>query len=59
MEAPNVQGMWFYRQILRIPWLEQVSNEEVFLNALVFEISFKFLGHFMRNGGLENLILTR
>ena len=51
---------------MRIPWIDKVRNEEVLQIAgtgmkLILEIRTKqmrFLGHFMRNDGLENLALT-
>lgn len=45
--------MWFYQRILRIPWMEQESKEEILRkiasrNTLTFrnrKMELKFLGH--------------
>ena len=57
--------MWFLRQMMRIPWMDKVGNEEVLQRAgtgmkLILEITkqMRFLGHLMRKDGLENLALT-
>ena len=58
--------VWFLRRMLRISWMDKVSNEEVFQTAevkrkLLHDIRIRqlgFLGHVMRKGGLENLALT-
>ena len=58
--------MWFLRRMLRIPWADKVTNEEVLQRAaverkLIGEIrtrQLRFLGHVIRKDGLENLALT-
>ena len=58
--------MWFYRNILRVPWTEHVSNNEVLKKIetkrkLIFNTEksqLKFLGYIIRKESLENLILT-
>ena len=52
--------------MLKISWIEGVSNEEVLRRAgvrrtVINEIRVKqliFLGHVLRKGGLQNLALT-
>lgn len=58
--------MWFYRRMLRIPWIEHVSSDKILekmvtrrkliLNTRKREL--KYQEHIMRKKGLENLILT-
>jgi len=58
--------VWFLRKMMKIPWTDRVTNEEVFSRAgvdrkLMQDVrsrQLKFLGHVMRKGGLENLALT-
>ena len=58
--------MWFLRRMMRIPWTDKLTNEEVLQRAvverkLVGEIrtrQMRFLGHVIRKDGLENLALT-
>eukprot|EP00795_Rhopilema_esculentum_P010718 gene10718-biopygen13199 len=58
--------MWFLRKMMRIPWTDKVSNEEVLARAgvsrrLIKDIrirQMRFLGHVPRKEGLENLALT-
>ncbi len=58
--------MWFLRRMLKIPWTDRVSNEEILrrsngqrsLLKAIRKGQMEFLGHVMRKGGLENLSLT-
>ena len=56
--------MWFLRRMMRIPWADKLTNEEVLQRAgverkLIGEIRTRqFLGHVIRKDGLENLALT-
>ena len=58
--------MWFLRRMMRIPWADKLTNEEVLQRAgverkLIGEIKtrqLRFLGHVIRKDGLENLALT-
>ena len=58
--------MWFLRRMMRIPWTDRVTNEEVLRRAgverkLIMEIRIRqmsFVGHIIRKDGLENLALT-
>ena len=58
--------MWFLRKMMKIPWTDKVSNEEVLTRAGVqrkviremFIRQLKFMGHNTRKEGLENLALT-
>ena len=58
--------MWFYRRMLKIPWTDHVTNEEVLkkigtkrkLLTSVRKRLLEFLGHVMRKESLENLTLT-
>ena len=58
--------MWFYRRMLRISWIDRVTNEEVLRRigakrSLLHKIrkrQLEFLGHAMRKEGLEEQILT-
>ena len=57
---------WFYRRMLRISWKENVSNVEVYrgMNTstpLLIDIVHRqltFLGHILRKGELEKLVVT-
>ena len=58
--------MWFLRRMIRIPWTDRVSNEEVLKRAkvkrqlmkVIRKRQMQFLGHIMRCEGMENLVLT-
>ena len=58
--------MWFYRRMLRIPWTARKTNVEVFKESnakrsLINNIRKRqssFFGHFMRQGGSENIVTT-
>ena len=57
---------WFYRRILRISWKEKVTNVEVYRRmntstSLLIDIVHRpltFLGHILRKGEVENLVVT-
>ena len=57
---------WFYRRMLRISWKEKVTNVEVYRRmntstSLLIDIVYRqltFLGHILRKGELENLVVT-
>ena len=57
---------WFYRRMLRISWKERVTNVEVYRRmntstSLLIDIAHRqltFLGHILRKGELENLVVT-
>ena len=58
--------LWFLRRMMRIPWTDKLTNEEVLQRAgverkLIGEIrtrQMRFLRHMFRKDGLENLALT-
>ena len=58
--------MWFLRRMMKIPWTDKVSNEEVLTRAgvqrkMICEMlirQLKFMGHITCKEGLENLALT-
>ena len=58
--------MVFIRRMMKIPWTDKVSNEEVLIRAGVQRKmkremligQLKFMGHITRKEGLENLALT-
>ena len=58
--------MWFLRRMLRISWVERVTNEEVLRRAgcarkIISEIrkrQLRFSGHVIRENKIENLCLT-
>ena len=58
--------MWFLRRMLRISWVERVTNEEVLRRAgcgrkIISEITkrqLRFCGHVIRENKIENLCLT-
>ena len=58
--------MWFLRRMLRIPWTDKKSNEEVLREAnsrrmLINKIGKRqttFFGHVMRREGLECLVVV-
>ena len=57
---------WFYRKMLRLSWKEKVTNVEVYhgintSTSLLIDIVHRqltFLGHVLRKGELENLVVT-
>ena len=57
--------MWFFRRMLRISYMERITNEEVLnrvhqkrqLYRTILDRQAKFLGHSIRKGKLENLVL--
>ena len=57
---------WFYRRMLRISWKEKVTNVDVYRRmntstSLLIDIVHRqltFLGHILRKGELENLVVT-
>ena len=57
--------MWFYRRLIRIPWTQKKTNEEVLSKILekrmiVNEIrkrQLRFVGHIKRENGLESMCL--
>ena len=57
---------WFYQRMLRISWKEKVTNVEVYRRmntstSLLIDIVHRqltFLGHILRKGELENLVVT-
>lgn len=58
--------MWFYRRMLKVPWTDKRTNEEVLqmmeerrtLMTTIKLRQMKFFGHVMRKEGLENLAVT-
>ena len=58
--------MWFYRRMLKVSWVEKVSNAEVLRRAgvqqdLVLKVihrQISFIGHVLRKGQLEEAALT-
>ena len=53
---------WFYRRMLKISWKEMVTNVEVNTStSLLIDIVHRqltFLGHILRKGELENIVVT-
>ena len=57
---------WFYSRMLRISWKEKFTNVEVYRRmntstSLLIDIVHRqltFLGHILRKGELENLVVT-
>jgi len=57
--------VWLVQRMLKIPWTEKKSNEEVFQEAKVHRTLLKrirqrqlaFLGHVLRRQSLENLVV--
>ena len=58
--------MWFYRRMMKISWVDHVTNEEVSRKAgterkimkTIRKRLIEFLGHVTRKEGLEELMLT-
>jgi hypothetical protein len=58
--------MWFLRRMLKIRWVEKISNIEVLrkmgttrnLMKSIRKRQLEFFGHVMRKGGLENIATT-
>jgi len=57
--------MWFYRRMLKVSWVEKVSNAEVLRRAAVqqdrvlkiIHRQISFIGHVLRKGQLEEAAL--
>ena len=58
--------MWIWRRMMKISWTERQTNEEVLrrvgedrsLKMVIRKRQMKFLGHVMRRGELESVVLT-
>ena len=58
--------MWCWRRLLKVSWIEKISNEEVLRRLgsdreLLVKIrarQMRFVGHVMRRGKIEDLGLT-
>ena len=58
--------MWFLRRMLRISWMEHVTNESVLerpgtrreMMRSIRQKQLRFLGHVLREGKLENVCVT-
>ena len=58
--------MWLWRRMLRIPWTDLKTNEEVLTLAgerrnlmnIIRKRQLRFFGHVMRRDGLENVVTT-
>ena len=58
--------IWFYRRMMKISWLDYVTNEEVSrrtgterkIMKTIRKRQIEFLGHVTRKGGLEELMLA-
>ena len=58
--------MWFLRRIMKIPWTDKISNEDVLRRAGVQRKmkremlirQLKLMGHITSKEGLDNLALT-
>ena len=58
--------LWFYRRMMKISWVDHITNEEVLRRAgterkimkTIRKRQIEFLGHVMRKEGLEELMLT-
>ena len=58
--------MWFLRRIMKISWVDKISNDEVLLRAnttrqlvqTTITRQIRFDGHVIRKGKLEYLMLT-
>ena len=58
--------MWLYRGMLRIPWQAKKTNIEVLKLAkvktrlldIILQHQLRFLGHVLRHGRTEHLVLT-
>ena len=58
--------MWLYRRMLKIPWVDHISNEQVLQRAgakremmtRIRQKQLRFLGHTMREQQLESLCLV-
>ena len=58
--------LWFYRRMLKVSWTKHVSNEEILhrvgnpehLMDIIRDRQLRFLGHVIREDGVEKLVLT-
>ena len=58
--------MWFYRRMLKISWVDRISNEEVLRRVnmprtmlkVIRKRQMNFLGHVIRKEKIEHLCLT-
>ena len=66
-EEQRIQAMemWLYRRMLKVPWTERKTNEEVLAMANanheilthIRERQLRFLGHVLRRDGIEKLVV--
>ena len=62
----NAAELWFYRRMLKVSWTKHVSNEEILrrvgnpdrLMDVIRDRQLRFLGHVIREDGVEKLVLT-
>ena len=53
-------GLWYWRRLLRVPWIERRSNQsitkeinpEYSLEGLMLELKLQYFGHLMRRANL-------
>ena len=58
--------MWFWRRVLKVSWTEKVRNEKILermgtsreLIKLIKQRQLGFVGHIMREQGIESICLT-
>ena len=58
--------LWFYRRMLKVSWTKHVTNEEILkrvgnpdrLMDVIRDRQLRFLGHVIRQDGVEKLALT-
>src|SRR5215469_10866393 len=58
--------MWFWRRLLKVSWIERISNEIILeimkssreIMKQIRQKQLRFLGHILREQKLENRVLT-
>jgi hypothetical protein len=58
--------MWFWRRMLKVPWTDKITNENILKQInekrkTIKELRKKqsrFIGHILRKGKLENIVTT-
>src|SRR5215470_6270344 len=62
----QAEEMWFWRRLLRVSWIERISNEIILerknssweIMKQVRQKQLRFLGHILREQKLESRVLT-
>jgi hypothetical protein len=58
--------MWFWKRMLKVPWTDKITNENILKQVNMKRKTIKelgkkqsrFIGHILRKGKLENIVTT-